>query len=78
MSNSNQHELSQRFWLTTQIGWLSVCIIAVAWGDRLLPSQYWGNIWGLVGVFGLASALGLASIAAARAAQERRLHEGGK
>ena len=77
MSNSNRRELSQRFWLTSQIGWLSVCIIAVAWGDRLLPSQFWENIWGAIGVFGLASALGLSSVAAARAAHDKRTLEGG-
>jgi hypothetical protein len=63
MANSNQFKPSQRSWITTNIGWLSVCIIAAAWGNKLL-SESWGDAWGLVGVFGLASALGLASIAA--------------
>ncbi len=73
MPNTKQSESSQRTWITSKIGWLSVCMIAAAWGDRMLPNAYWGNVWGAVGVFGLASALGLASIAATRAAQERRL-----
>jgi hypothetical protein len=59
MSNSNQHDLSQRFWITSNIAWLSLCIIAAAWGNRLLPSE-WQNIWAGFGVLGLAAALGLA------------------
>ncbi len=65
MTNSNQNETSQRFWITSKIGWLSLCIIAAAWGNRLLPSE-WQNVWAGVGAFGLAAALGLASVAAAK------------
>jgi hypothetical protein len=71
MSDTHQSWLSQRSWITTNIGWLSLCIIAAAWGNKLLPGS-WGNAWGLIGAFGLASALGLASIAAARTALDRR------
>ena len=77
MTNSNQSEPSQRFWITSKIAWLSVCMIAAAWGGLLLPSGYWGNTWGVIGVFGLAAALGLASIAATRAAHEKRLPKRG-
>jgi di/tricarboxylate transporter len=66
MSKIHLIEPTQRTWITSKIGWLSVCIIAAAWGNQLLPGSYWGNVWGMIGVFGLASALGLASIAAAR------------
>jgi hypothetical protein len=76
MSNSTAIKLSQRSWITSKIGWLSVCIIAAAWGNRLLPSVYWENIWGAIGLFGLTSALGLASVAAAKAAHQR-LPKGG-
>lgn len=65
MSNFDQTRLPQRFWITSKIAWLSLCIVAAAWGNRLLPSE-WQNVWGTLGVFGLASALGLASIAAAK------------
>ena len=65
MSNFNQSEPSQRSWITSRIAWLSVCIIAAAWGNRLLPSE-WQNVWGGLGAFGLTAALGLASIAATR------------
>ena len=65
MPNFNQCKPSQRAWITSGIGWLSVGIIAAAWGNRLLPSQ-WQNFWGTLGAFGLAAALGLASIAAAK------------
>lgn len=67
MSNALQVEPTQRSWITSKIGWLSVCIIAAAWGNQLLPNAFWSNFWGMIGVFGLASALGLASIAASRA-----------
>jgi hypothetical protein len=69
MANSNQSRPSQRRWITSQIAWLSVCIIAAAWGERLLPGEQWQNAWGIFGLFGLASALGLSSIAAAKTVQ---------
>ena len=65
MADFSLSKISQRAWITTMIAWLSVGIIAAAWGTRLLPSE-WQNVWGRFGVFGLAAALGLASIAAAR------------
>ena len=71
MSDTNQSNSTQRFWITSNIGWLSVCIIAAAWGDRLLPSQ-WQDVWGIVGLFGVAAALGLASVAAARVRNSSR------
>jgi hypothetical protein len=49
----------QRFWITSKIGWLSLCIIAAAWGNRLLPED-WDYLWGCFGLFGLTAALGLA------------------
>jgi len=72
MSKLNLCVPSQRSWITTSIAWLSMCIIAAAWGNRLLATEYWGDLWGVVGVFGLASALGLASIAAARKSHDQR------
>jgi hypothetical protein len=63
-------EFSQRSWITTAIAWLSVCIVAAAWGHRLLPSDS-QDVWGAFGVFGLAAALGLASIAATRKRTQR-------
>jgi hypothetical protein len=65
MSDPKQSISSQRLWLTSNIGWLSVCIIAAAWGDRLLPEE-WQDVWGITGLFGVAAALGLASVAATR------------
>jgi hypothetical protein len=43
----------------------------------LVPGDYWGNVWGAIGAFGLASALGLASIAAAKSAQHEGLPKSG-
>jgi hypothetical protein len=59
MFTSNQIEPSQRTWITSNIGWLSLCIIAAAWGNRLVPDA-WQNVWAGFGVLGLAAALGLA------------------
>ena len=39
----------------------------------MVPSESWADTWGIIGVFGLASALGLASVALARKAHLRRL-----
>jgi hypothetical protein len=69
----NPTDESQRSSINSQIGWLSICIIAAAWGNRLLPDESSANTWGIIGVFGLASALGLASVALARKAHLRRL-----
>jgi hypothetical protein len=65
-------DVSQRSWITSNIAWLSVCFIAAAWGSPLFPSESWAHVWGLMGVFGLAAALGLASVAAVRQRQARR------
>jgi hypothetical protein len=73
MSKNEQNNVSQRSSINSQIGWLSLCIIAAAWGNRLLPDEAWADAWGIIGVFGLASALGLASVALARKAHLRRL-----
>lgn len=65
MSNSNTYVPSQRSWITSNVAWLSVCIIAAAWGNRLLSTE-WQDVWAGLGAFGLAAALGLASVAAAK------------
>lgn len=72
MSNLLYYLPTQRPWLTSMAAWLSVCIIASAWGNRLLPND-WQNVWGSFGLFGLAAALGLASIASARERAARKL-----
>jgi hypothetical protein len=56
---------SQRSWITSNLSWLSVCILAAAWGNRLLPGD-WVYVWSFFGVFGLAAALGLAVVAKRR------------
>jgi hypothetical protein len=53
------------FSITSKIGWLSIVIIAAAWGNRLLPDK-WQSLWGEAGVAGLAAALGLAAVAVVR------------
>jgi len=46
--------------LPNLIGWLSVCMLAGAFGHTLDP--YWQTIWAEAGAFGLAAAVGLGSI----------------
>jgi hypothetical protein len=65
MSHTDPNGPSQRAWITSNIGWLSLCILAAAWGNLVLPDEL-RDYWGAAGVFGLASALGLASVAAAK------------
>jgi hypothetical protein len=55
--------------LLNLIGWLSVCLLAAAWG-RMLDDQ-WQGIWARVGAFGLAAAVGLKSLETARRSREK-------
>lgn len=43
--------------LCKMIAWLSVCVLAAAWGSNLDPE--WRPAWRLAGLFGLVSAVGL-------------------
>ena len=44
----------------TLIGWLSVCLLAGAYGHTL--DEKWQQLWAEMGLLGLAAALGLGSI----------------
>lgn len=52
------------------IAWLSVCVLAAAWGSNLDPS--WRPIWREVGAFGLVSAFGLSTARQLHSAYRRR------
>ncbi|HTM52955.1 MAG TPA: hypothetical protein VL175_02965 [Pirellulales bacterium] len=56
--------------LPTMIAWLSVCVLAAAWGHVL--DERWQVIWSEVGAFGIVSAAGLGAIEKVRAARTER------
>ena len=57
--------------ITNLIAWLSVCLLAAAWGATIDPS--WQPIWMRLGAFGLASALGLSATSKFR--ERRKLQD---
>jgi|GEM_PF-7127320 len=58
MSNGEQ-ETARGVDITNLIAWLSVCLLAAAWGATIDPS--WQPIWMRLGAFGLVSAVGLSA-----------------
>jgi len=59
--------------LPNLIGWLSLCLLAAAMGRAL--DERWQVVWAEMGAFGLAAALGLASIERVRLARQQRERE---
>ena len=59
--------------IPTLTAWLSVCILAAAWGKSL--NENWQQIWADVGAFGLVASVGLSLIERARIAHRRRARE---
>jgi hypothetical protein len=59
--------------LVNLTAWLSVCLLAAAFG-RTLDSR-WQGIWARVGVFGLAAAVGLKSLEKGRLSREKHVHD---
>src|ERR1700730_13913119 len=59
--------------LVNLTAWLSVCLLAAAFG-RTLDSR-WQGIWARGGVFGLAAAVALKSLEKARLSREKRVHD---
>ncbi len=55
----------------TLIGWISVCLLAGAYGRSL--DERWQQVWAQMGALGLAAALGLSSIDRLRQARMRQL-----
>ncbi len=55
------------------IGWLSVCLLAGAYGRTL--DDRWQQLWAEMGALGLAAALGLGSIERLRQARLKRLRD---
>ena len=55
----------------SMIAWLSVCLLAAAWGHTL--DDRWQSIWLVMGSFGLAAAVGLGAVEKARSARQARV-----
>jgi len=55
------------------IGWLSLCLLAAAWGRQL--DERWCQIWTESGTFGLAAAVGLGSLEKTRQSRIKRKHD---
>ncbi len=58
--------------IPTLIAWLSLCMLAAAWGHTL--DEEWQVIWTEVGAFGLVSAVGLGAVEKMRMARSERMH----
>ncbi|MBL9125666.1 MAG: hypothetical protein JNG90_18650 [Planctomycetaceae bacterium] len=55
------------------IAWLSVCVLAAAWGSNLDP--HWRPLWQQAGAFGLVSAVGLSAARRVRATYRNRVEQ---
>lgn len=58
--------------IPTLIAWLSLCLLAAAWGHSL--DSTWRVIWAELGAFGLVSAVGLGSLEKVRLARSERVY----
>jgi hypothetical protein len=59
--------------LVNLIAWLSVCMLAAAWGGTL--DGRWQFVWAQFGAFGLAAAVGLKTLERARIRREKVVHD---
>ncbi|REK11442.1 MAG: hypothetical protein DWQ37_14260 [Planctomycetota bacterium] len=59
--------------LPSLIGWLSVCLLAAAYGRTL--DERWQVIWAEMGAFGLVAAVGLGSIERIRLARQQKTRD---
>lgn len=70
MENLNPaKETSRLVSVSSFIAWLSLCLLAAAWGRTL--DERWQQTWALAGIFGLAAAVGLGSLEKARLIREK-------
>lgn len=58
--------------LPSLIAWLSLCLLAAAWGHTL--DEQWQVVWAEIGAFGLVSAVGLGALEKARQARIARVY----
>lgn len=56
--------------LVELIGWLSLCLLAAAWGPSM--ESGWRQVWGVFGMFGLVSAAGLEAVQRVRMSQAQK------
>lgn len=66
-------EASRLVSISSCIAWLSVCLLAAAFGRTL--DERWQQIWALAGVFGLAAAVGLGGLEKVRLVREKRVRD---
>jgi hypothetical protein len=59
--------------VSSLIGWLSLCLLAAAWGRTL--DEHWQHIWAYAGVFGLAAAVGLGGVEKAQLVREKYVRD---
>jgi hypothetical protein len=57
--------------LPNLIAWLSLCVLAAAWGHTL--DDRWQTVWAQMGAFGLAAAVGLGALEKARVIRQNRV-----
>ena len=73
MEDFEAEKTRRRVSLPSLIAWLSVCLLAAAWGRSL--DERWQTIWIEMGAFGLVSATGLGAIEQARVVREKRFQD---
>jgi hypothetical protein len=72
MENSDEKKSRRTVSIPSLIGWLSLCVLAAAWGHTL--DDQWQPIWAQLGAFGLVAAVALGRLEAARSARKRWKH----
>jgi hypothetical protein len=69
----NAPRMPQLFSLSASIAWLSLILLAAAWGRTL--DERWQGIWIRVGAFGLTAAVGLGALEKARLVRDKHVHD---
>ncbi|MBI3836479.1 MAG: hypothetical protein HY288_00920 [Planctomycetia bacterium] len=69
MDTTDEKRFPRVISIPSLIGWLSVCLLAAAWGRTL--DDHWQPIWAKLGAFGLVAAVGLGRLETVRAATNR-------
>jgi len=69
----NTPTMPRLFSLSASIAWLSLILLAAAWGRTL--DERWQGIWIRVGAFGLTAAVGLGGLEKARLIRDKHVHD---
>lgn len=73
MGDLEAKTVQRRASMPSLIGWLSLCLLAAAWGHSL--DEQWRTIWAEMGAFGLVAAVGLGTLDTVRTAYEKRYQD---